>query len=68
MDICIDNVFRIQENYQEMMKKMKTYPKNEKQLILLKQFIAVYKSEINLNKKHIVLVGNFVDLLEEYLI
>jgi len=68
MDICIDNVFRIQENYQEMMKKMKTYPKNEKQLILLKQFIAVYKSEINTNKKHIVLVGNFVDLLEEYLI
>ena len=68
MDICIDNVFRIQENYQEMMKKMKAYPKNEKQLIILKQFIAVYKSEITTNKKHIVLVGNFVDLLEEYLI
>jgi hypothetical protein len=65
-EICMDNVKRIQKQYEEMYNNIKKFPKNEKELVVLKNVINAHETNIQRNEKSVRCVDNFLDLLQEY--
>ncbi len=62
----MDNVKRIQKQYEEMYNNIKKFPKNEKELVVLKNVINAHETNIQRNEKSVRCVDNFLDLLQEY--
>ena len=62
---CIDNIKNISERFDNMIKSFKKVPKDEKELLDQKKFVNDSKEKIEeLNKLHL-LIGNFIDIIEE---
>ena len=63
----MENVKRIQNLYEEMYNNIRKFPKNEKELVILKSVINAHENNISRNEKSVRCVNNFLELLEEYI-
>ena len=66
-EICVENVKRIEDNYNQMYQKLIYFPKNEGELLVLKKFIYQHEKNIISNQKSMNHVDEFLDLLKKYI-
>lgn len=64
-EICVDNVKRIQNTYEQMYADIRQFPKNEKELVVLKRVIGAHEDNIARNERSVRAVDNFLELLQE---
>ena len=50
-EICTENVKRIQNIYENMYNSIRQFPKNEKELVILKNVINHHEKDISKNEK-----------------
>lgn len=64
--MCHDNSIRIENTYNDMVKKLSEFPKNEKELVELKNHIAEHEVNLAKLKSEVLAILKFLKILEDY--